>query len=348
MPEESQQTEFVSNTTNQVKRTSAFSLHIKLIFIAVVFISVGVGITGWILYTLNIPPAEFPLYEPITIAPGTSVTAITQQLETQGVVKSQQLLYYALVFLHDPADLKASMYIFDQPLDTLSVAKRLTEGDFDTDLVRLTHIEGETAASLANRAEKILPEFEAAVFIAEAKKYEGSLYPETYFVPATYTAQELITLMRETFTEMTQPLAEQMQASTLTQEEILILASILEREANSPESMGLVSGILQNRLEINMPLQADATIEYVLETPLGELPPGQLANELRELDSPYNTYLYTGLPPTPIGNPGFEAINAVLNPTESEYFYYVTGKDGTFYYAATYNQHLQNIERYLR
>jgi UPF0755 protein len=86
----------------------------------------------------------------------------------------------------------------------------------------------------------------------------------------------------------------------------------------------------------------------VIETPLGELPPGQLATELRELDSPYNTYLYTGLPPTPIGNPGLDAITAVLNPTDTKYFYYVTGNDGKFYYAQTYNQHLQNIDRYLR
>lgn len=348
MPEESQQTEFGSSTATQPEGNSVFALRIKLVFIAMMLTGAGVFISGWVLYTLNIPPAEFPLYEPITITPGTSVRAVTQQLQTQGVVKSQHFLYYALVFLHEPADLKASTYIFDTPLDTLSVAKKLTEGDFDSDLVRLTHIEGETVASLARRAQAILPEFDASVFIAEAKKYEGSLYPETYFVPSTYTAQELIALMRKTFTEVTQPLAEQIEASELTLEEILILASILEREANSPESMGLVSGILQNRLNINMPLQADATIEYVLETPLGELPPGQLANELRELDSPYNTYLYTGLPPTPIGNPGFEAITAVLNPTESEYFYYVTGNDGSFYYAETYNQHLQNIERYLR
>jgi UPF0755 protein len=154
--------------------------------------------------------------------------------------------------------------------------------------------------------------------------------------------------MRETYTQTTQPLREQIAASSLTENEMLILASILEREANSPESMSIVSGILQNRLAIGMPLQADATIEYVLDTPLGELPPGQLAAKLRELDSPYNTYLYLGLPPTPIGNPGLTAITAVLNPRETPYFYYVTGNDGKFYYAESYNEHLRNIDRYLR
>ena len=348
MPEEPQPIEPDVDTVIQEPRKSSLTFYLKLIFLTSIIILAGVLFSGWVLYNLNLPSADFPLNEPVTITPGTPVRTITEQLKAQGVVNSQQLLYYALVFLHNPADLKASTYMFDEPLDTLSVAKRLTEGDFDTDLIRFTHIEGETVAALAERASLVLPEFDATVFIAEARQYEGRLYPETYFVPSTYTALELIALMRETYTQMTQPLREQIAASSLSENEILILASVLEREANSPESMSIVSGILQNRLAIDMPLQADATIEYVLDTPLGKLPPGQLAAELRELDSPYNTYLYLGLPPSPIGNPGLTAITAVLNPTETTYFYYVTGNDGKFYYAETYNQHLQNIDRYLR
>jgi UPF0755 protein len=346
MPEEPLPSEF--EVTPQPVKKAPVSFYLKLIFLTCIVTLAGGLFSGWILYDLNLPTADFPVNEPVSIAPGTPVRTITQQLEAQGVVKSQQLLYYVLVFLHEPADLKASTYMFDEPLDTLAVAKRLTEGDFDTDLIRFTHIEGETAAALAERASAVLPEFDKAVFAAEANQYEGWLYPETYFVPATFTATQLIALMRETYKETTEPLREQITANALTEQQVLILASILEREANSPESMSIVSGILQNRLAIEMPLQADATIEYVLETPLGELPPGQLATELRELDSPYNTYLYVGLPPTPIGNPGLDAINAVLNPTETEYFYYVTGNDGEFYYSQTYDQHLQNIERYLR
>jgi UPF0755 protein len=112
--------------------------------------------------------------------------------------------------------------------------------------------------------------------------------------------------------------------------------------------MRTVAGIFLNRLSINMALQADASIEYVIDTPLGELAPGQLASELRELDSPYNTYLYPGLPPTPIGNPGENAIRAIADPLKSNYFYYITGDDGEFYYAETYDQHQTNIARHLR
>jgi UPF0755 protein len=348
MSQETPQIEPDSTDTSETKEKSTFGFYLKLGCFILIIALVGVFVSGWTLYTLNLPAADFPVNEPVVIAPGTPVKEITEQLKVQGVIQSEQLLYYILVFMHDASDLKASTYVFDEPLDTLSVAKRLTEGDFDTDLVRLTHIEGETVAALAARANAVLPGFNKTTFIAEASQYEGRLYPETYFVPVTYTAEELITLMLETYTETTEPLREQLSASQLTEEQVLILASVLEREANSPESMRIVSGILQNRLEINMALQADATIEYILGTPLGELPSGQLAKELRELDSPYNTYLYTGLPPTPIGNPGLDAITAVLNPTGTEYFYYITGNDGEFYYAETYNQHLQNIARYLR
>ncbi len=92
-----------------------------------------------------------------------------------------------------------------------------------------------------------------------------------------------------------------------------------------------------------MPLQADASIEYILDKPLKELTPDDL-----KIDSPYNTYTNRGLPPTPIGNPGIEAIKAVLNPTPSQYVFYITDNEGVFHYAVTYDEHKENIAKYLR
>jgi UPF0755 protein len=328
-------------------KRSTFRFYFKVFLLLNVLLVITVLLATWFLFNLNKPTENFPQNEPVVIAPGTPVRTITEELKEKKVVRSEQLLYYILVFLHNPADLKASTYVFDSPLSTLDVAKKLTEGDFDTDLVRFTHIEGERVEILAQRAEKLFPNFNAKLFIENALPMEGKLFPETYFVPPTYDESELLELLIDTYEEKIEPLREAMATSSLTEEEIVILASVLEREANSPESMSIVSGILQNRLAINMPLQADATIEYVLESPLGELPAGQLASELRELDSPYNSYLNLGLPPTPIGNPGLDAITAAINPTPSDYFYYITGDDGEFYYAETYDQHLLNIARYL-
>jgi len=96
-------------------------------------------------------------------------------------------------------------------------------------------------------------------------------------------------------------------------------------------------------LQIGMALQADASIEYELDKPLSELTAADL-----ELESPYNTYLNPGLTPTPIGNPGLQSIKAVLEPTESNYFYYITDENGTFHYAKTFEEHKLNVQKYLR
>jgi UPF0755 protein len=308
----------------------------------------GLVLAAWWVHALNEPPTDFPVMQPVTIESGTDTRDITEILQSKNVVQSSALLYFFITFLHDPTDVKASTYVFEEPLTAQAVATRLTEGDFDTNLIRFVHFEGERADILAERAAEVLPEFDAETFIAEATPHEGRLFPDTYFIPLTFTETELRDLLVSTYEERIEPLRPAIATHPLTEMEVLTLASIVEREANTTESMRMVAGILQNRLEIDMPLQADATIEYTLKTPLGELPPEELAESLQEIDSPYNTYRYSGLPPTPIGNPGLESIAAVLEPTESEYLFYITGNDGNFYYATTFAEHQRNIERYLR
>ncbi len=295
------------------------------------------------LVKLNQPPDNFPINTPITIEPGTEVREITKILQRANVVKSDNLLYYLIVLWHEPTNLKASTYLFTESITAKEVAQRLTEGDFDTDLIRFTHYEGERVRQLAKRASDSLPNFDYDRFIVNAEPLEGKLFPDTYFIPQKYTDEELLTLMLNTFNDQVKSLTTDIESHSLSLDEILVLASIVEREANTPESKKMVAGILLNRLEIDMALQADASMEYVLDKPLSELTPDDL-----ETDSPYNTYLYPGLPPTPIGNPGLDAITAVLYPTTSDYFYYITGNDGEFYYAETYSGHLRNIEVYLR
>lgn len=297
----------------------------------------------WYATKLNEPTENFPVNQSVSISPGTGVKGITKLLAEKNVVQSDTLLYYVLVSLYDPTQIKASTYVFDEPLTTIQVAERLTQGDFDTDLIRFTHYEGERATHIAKRASQTLPKFDLAKFVAIAEPKEGRLFPETYFIPPTFNEEDLLSLMLETFAEKTASLTTKIASSSLTENEILILASIIEREADTVESKKMVSSVLQNRLAIDMPLQADASIEYILDKPLSELTPEDL-----KTDTPYNTYLYKGLPPTPIGNPGLDAIMAVLEPAQTEYLFYITDDEGNFYYAKTYKEHLKNIQRYLR
>lgn len=318
------------------KRISFFMKFVIFIFLLMV-------VALFVAQLYNQPPTNFSSPTSVTIESGLTAKSITTRLEEADVVRSRHFLYFALTLLHEPTDIKASVFVFDEPLTTLAVAKRLVAGDFDSDLIRFTHFEGERATHIANRASEVLEKFDKEAFLTLAVPLEGKLYPDTYFVPADFTAKQLVDLMLQTFNEETAPLQAKLAQSNLSLEEVLTLASILEREANSPESMKIVSGILQGRMEAGMALQADASVEYILDKPLKEL----TAEDLK-VDSPYNTYLNRGLPPTPIGNPGIEAITAVLEPAVTDYVYYITDSEGSFHYAKSYDEHLDNVALYLR
>ncbi len=335
--------EFIPESEQTVKTPSAApALRYLVLGFLITIILVGVATLVTIWY-LNTPPANFDAPTVVTIKEGETAKAITEKLAEQGVVRSQTLLYFMTVLFFDPTDIKASTYVLSEPLSTYEVAERLTRGDFAADLIRFTHIEGEPVKKVADRAAEQLGDFDGEEFMRLASTSEGYLFPDTYFIPATYSEEELFVLMRNHFDDSIAPLESLIAENQYSLEEIIVLASILEREANSIHSLRLVSGILQNRLADGMPLQADASIEYVLDKPLSELTPDDL-----KIESPYNTYLNRGLPPTPIGNPGQDAIEAVLFPTKSDYYFYLTDEQGEFHYARTYDEHLANIERYLR
>ncbi len=299
-------------------------------------------ITGSV-YVLNKPPKNFPLNQQIMIDNGSGARQVSKLFKEKGFIKSDSLLYYILLIFNDPSKIKASVYVFKEPQTTSQIAKQLMTGDFTNDLVKLTHPEGENVELLAKNAKELLSDFDTNIFIRKAKKFEGQLFPDTYFIPISYSEQELVDLMLKTFNDKTAPLLADMEKFYLSPNEIIILASVIEREANSYESKKMVSAILQNRLKADMPLQADASIEYVLNKPLSELTPEDL-----KIDSPYNTYLNLGLPPTAIGNPGLETIEAVLYPAETDYMFYLTDEKGNFYYAKTYQEHKLNIQKYLK
>lgn len=316
---------------------------LRFILLSIIISALLLSIIIWCITYFKKPPAEFPVGEPIEVTRGMNMEGISHLLQVRNVVRSSLFLNFVLLTKYNPADIKASTYVFSEPLDVFGVAKRLSEGDFSSNLVRFTHREGERALYIAETAKKQLVNFDQNSFLKEAIPLEGKLFPDTYFIPTNYTAHELITTMLDNYEKNINPLRDDIIKSGLTEQEIITLASIVEREANSSESMGLVSGILRNRLELGMALQVDASIEYVLDKSLQELSPSDL-----ELDSLYNTYNHPGLPPSPIGNPGLESIQAVLNPTNSKYLYYLTDSEGIFHYANSFEEHKENIALYLR
>lgn len=185
---------------------------------------------------------------------------------------------------------------------------------------------------------------------AEADSLEGYLFPDTYRIYATSSAPEVIDKMLATFARRVTPAMRQdISARGKTLEEIIIMASLIEKEAPidyaDPENRHarLISGIFWNRLGINLGLQADATLSYIFR----DNKPRHSGAEL-EVDSPYNTYRFRGLPPGPIANPGLRAIEAAIDPLPSDYYFFLTTADNEVIYGRNYDEHLRNINRYLR
>jgi len=334
------QTEFNVIEEQVTSKKSTWSKFFRLPFFLLLVIPFFLLLT-W--FYLQNPSTNFPVTEKFVIKVGSGLKQIAEQSKRAGLVRSEYLLLAELVLGNKGQTVKAGSYYFTKPLTTPELADVFFLGNPNGELIRITHIEGEPVKSLALRASKILPNFSSEEFISINSMNEGVLFPDTYFISKDFTTDDLTDLLLNTFTEKTKSLKAQSEDHFLDWNQIVILASILEREANSKESKKMVSGILQNRLKIGMALQADASMEYVLDKPLGSLNPEDL-----ERDTPYNTYLYNGLPPTPIGNPGLNAIDAVIHPIESDYYFYITGRDGNFYYAKNFDQHRENIARHLR
>jgi len=178
----------------------------------------------------------------------------------------------------------------------------------------------------------------------EKASLEGYLAPNTYRVYKDATINDImLKLVIARHDELTEFYPEPFQKSGMTVHEILTLASIIEKEANTPEDMAIVADIFLRRIDEGMALQSCATVNYVT----GKNDPGVSAKD-KQIDSPYNTYKYPGLPPGPICNPSFDAIKAVLEPKKNNYVYFMSGSDGVMHYAKTLDEHNLNVAKYLK
>ncbi len=287
----------------------------------------------------NDPDPNFPISTPIHIAEGTTITQTTQLLEKLNIVRSSLHLYTLLHQDFSDSFVQAGTYTFDKPLTAYEIAQSITEGANRTPHISLTLTEGFRARDLKLQ----LPDHFSGFSDEELDQYDGVLFPDTYFFSANDTAQDILATLKSTFYEKLSAYDASIKNSGFSSDEIIILASIIEREASDTESKHLVSGILHKRLNEDMPLQVDAVFHYMLHKTSAELTESDLRS-----DSPFNTYTRKGLPPKPIANPGIDSIEAALNPTPTEFLFYLTDQDGEFHYAKNFEEHKKNKERYLR
>lgn len=288
-------------------------------------------------------PADFPAGSIVVIARGTSAPQIGEQLAEKRVVAHSSVLRSVLRALGKSESVQSGAYRFESPQDVFTVANRLATGAYGFPPIRITFAEGTTIREMAEKIASALPEISASDFLKEARPYEGYLFPDTYLFPPSADASSVIAAMRANFNTRISPLLGDIQASGHSLSDVVIVASLIEKEARTTANRRIVAGILWNRLKLGMRLQVDAVFGYI-----NNRATYSPSFEDLEIASPYNTYLHAGLPPGPINNPGLDSLDAAINPTITDYLYYLTGSDNLMHYAVTYAGHLANQRKYLR
>lgn len=329
----------LQESKHRLERKKASTIVVLLFVIVIAF-----GFYAF--FSFNKPVKDFPLNQIITIPAKSSAKKVAQLLQEQKLIQSSQFALFVGSIMGTTNNLVAGEYMFNKPVSTIEVMKRVGVGHFGIERVKITLLEGWTNKQFAEKLGSELPLFNQQEFLDSSKELEGTLFPDTYFFPRTAKADDVIKKLTENFNKKTEKVLEQRTglATDKTLSEIIIMASLLEKEATNKEDAAMISDILWSRIKGGMPLQVDATLGYLLDGKTS----AQLTKADLGMDSPYNTYKYKGLPIGPIGNPGMDMIVAAANPVQNDFVYYLHDKEGNPYYAKTFKEHVANKFKYLK
>ena len=347
-----------------MKFAAAVALALVLIVAAVWLIAAGPGndiddVRGY-------QPAEAPGTEPVTIVvePGEGTDSIADELKNTGAIDSATQFRVLVAFLGYGPLLQAGEYEFTRNTPELDAAYRIRRGLVSTKSV--TVVEGWRLEEIADAvAEQGIPrdDFIAAArrldydfpFLEERRtgeRLDGYLFPATYTLRRRDTARDVVQQMLQAFSDNLPATLEQQATDLgLSLHEVVTLASIIEREAVLPEERPVMAQVFLRRLRQGIPLEADPTVQFALANDtdsvaeFGYWKQGLTLDDL-EVVSPYNTYAEADIPPGPISSPGLDSINAVVNPADTNYLFFVAKEDGSHAFAETFQEHLDNIEAF--
>jgi UPF0755 protein len=273
------------------------------------------------------------------IEKGSTVREIGNSLKKEGLIRDPVVFFVYVKVNNQDKNIQAGDYRLSPSMNLSEIVEALNHGILD---IWVTIPEGMRSDEIADILEKQIPSYQDT-WRGELNQNEGYLFPDTYLVPRDADIEMVVSLFKNNFNKKIESIGLSQTDPKLSN--IVTTASLIEREAITNEEKPLISGILANRLELGMALQVDATIQYVKGTKEKWWPQITTA-DYKSIDSSYNTYLVTGLPPGPIANPGIEAIKAALSPMETPYLYYIHAK-GKIYPAKTVEEHNENVRRYL-
>ncbi len=355
------------------KQTGSKHIGLKILLALVLIGLIGAG-GAFMFYQSQLNPVdkqgETVVFE---VKSGETLNAVLPRLENEGLINSA-LFSKIYVKLNKAGSLAAGKFNLSSAMSTSEIIATITDATkLIHDDISITFIEGEWLKHMAEKFEAELnissdellelwndesyirslmdeyPFLTDEIFNEKSRFYlEGYLMPNTYSFAKGSDAKTVTEKMLSQTLKVYNQFKEQMNNHDLTLHELFTLASIVQYEASKIDDMKMIAGVFYNRMEIGMKLQSSVTVCYAIDIDKGD---SWKACEVNPTyDSPYNTYMVTGLPPGPILNPGVDAIEAVLNPTESNYYYFMADVygDGTVYYAETYAQHLALVNKYLK
>ena len=275
----------------------------------------------------------------------------SRALQDQKLIRDAGAFQFLLDNFSGGYAVKPGGYRLSPDMNAWQVMKKIT-GKFDLAWVSINHClrkeqTGEILAEDLGWSEAELTKWNTVYTAAKPEYLEGVYYPDTYLLPLDENGEQIAERFIDRFNEKFAPLAEGYAAKNIKWTTGLKIASLIAREAAGTKDMKLISGIIWNRLDAGMPLQIDATMQYTLGKNASGKWWGSIDLAQKKSDSPYNSYLTKGLPPTPICSPDIEAIEAALNPETTECLYYLHDAYKEIHCAKTYKEHLANIDKYL-
>ncbi len=290
-------------------------------------------------------PRDFPDTGIVTISTGDGLIDVSHKLKDNHLIRSTILFRIYYLLLKHTTHISVGEYYFDHAQNNFQIAKQVAAGQYNINQLKTTIPEGSTIFDISLILKRRYPLFDTVHFLTLSQGREGYLFPDTYLFGADVRPETVIATMSDNFMKkINDPdVSKALVAFGKTQGDVMKMASILEGEARQTETRRMIAGILWKRISLGIPLQVDAAFRYVNGKTTAQLTTADL-----KIDSPYNTYLYKGFPPTPISNPGLDSIMAAVTPIQSDYLYFLTGDDGTMHYAKTLDEHVRNKNLYLK
>ena len=344
--------------SEEIKRSKKW-LKIAGVFSLMLIVLVSATlVSGYSWFNRQLDKVSVTAEDQLFIVPsGASIKEVAELLEEKGIIESALIFRLFMKMEYRDASIKAGEFKFEPPVTVRSAALKLVEGKVYYH--RVTVPEGldwqETAGAISAQgfgsAEEYLELIASPRLVRDldpdAGNLEGYLFPETYFVTRDTSPKEIIALMVDRFRKnWTEEFQEQALSLGMSIREVITLASLIEKETSLQAERRLVSSVFHNRLAQGIKLACDPTVIYAVK--LVKPWDGIINRSDLQLDSPYNTYIYPGLPPGPIANPGIDSIRAALFPEKSDFLFFVSRNDGSHIFSEKYSDHALAVRKYQR